>query len=360
MQYNDLTTSVSYAMKYSNKYVKNNKQYVLKMLALDVECYQYISAELKKDKQLALIACKNEYMFRHVPSELQNDKAFVLQVLQVNAEIYLYLTEQFKQDKDIVMQTLQTDGTKYKYLDKQFNKGTELALIAIKTDHKMIDCIDQSLLNEDYVLRAVRINGLVIGCLDNKFKTNKRIIMEACQQNIQALQYVKSLIKNDTDLWLELFKIDNYVVAQYLPDTDNINYTYLASQMVQINGLCLEQFTKLHTNTHIVLEAVKQNASAFQFAKAGAYSDRNIILTALRGNGDTLMWMNNTITLDKEMVMTAVKSCGGALEYLDEPYINDKEVVLAAINNHPVAYEYVNPSLKTDADVLKAYNNWNH
>jgi len=57
---------------------------------------------------------------------------------------------------------------------------------------------------------------------------------------------------------------------------------------------------------------------------------------------------------DKSFVLEAVKRNGMALEYADKSLKKDKSIVLVAIKQDAEAFEFVDESLKNDPDVIKA------
>ena len=56
----------------------------------------------------------------------------------------------------------------------------------------------------------------------------------------------------------------------------------------------------------------------------------------------------------KSFVLETVKEDGIALEYADKSLKKDKSIVLVAIKQDAEAFEFVDESLKNDPDVIKA------
>jgi hypothetical protein len=65
-------------------------------------------------------------------------------------------------------------------------------------------------------------------------------------------------------------------------------------------------------------------------------------------------WEKGYLTKDKSIVLEAVKSDGSALEYADESLKKDKSVVLVAVKQDVAALEFADESLKNDPDIIKA------
>ena len=57
---------------------------------------------------------------------------------------------------------------------------------------------------------------------------------------------------------------------------------------------------------------------------------------------------------DKSFVLETVKQNGVALEYADESLKKDKSIVLEAVKQYGPALEYADESLQKDPDIIKA------
>jgi hypothetical protein len=57
---------------------------------------------------------------------------------------------------------------------------------------------------------------------------------------------------------------------------------------------------------------------------------------------------------DKSFVLEMVKEDGIALEYADESLKKDKSIVLVAVKEHGYALQFADEALKKDPDIIKA------
>ena len=64
-----------------------------------------------------------------------------------------------------------------------------------------------------------------------------------------------------------------------------------------------------------LLQAVKQNGRALQFASAALKDDREIVLEAVKQNGRALEYVSAALKDDREIVLEAVKQNGNALQF---------------------------------------------
>lgn len=80
-------------------------------------------------------------------------------------------------------------------------------------------------------------------------------------------------------------------------------------------GPVSKAFGKLQCQREVVLEAVKQNGLALEYAPARFLGDRGIVLEAVQKNGLMLKHAQEPLKRDFAIVLAAVKQDGGALKY---------------------------------------------
>jgi hypothetical protein len=103
---------------------------------------------------------------------------------------------------------------------------------------------------------------------------------------------------------------------------------------------------ELRNNKEVVLEAVKQNGGALEYASMELRNDKEIVLEVVKQNGYTLRYASEELRGDKEVILEAVKQNGNTLQFASEELRNDKEVVLEAIRENKYMIKYANDSLK--------------
>ena len=116
---------------------------------------------------------------------------------------------------------------------------------------------------------------------------------------------------------------------------------------VQKDGMALK--TVEHKDQHVVMEAVKQNGFALQFA--GEYQDNEwIVRHAIHENVDAFEYASSRLKDDKDFVMD-VLSRGASLEFVSDRLKDDKEVVMEAVSLVGNALYFASERLKSDPDV---------
>ena len=118
---------------------------------------------------------------------------------------------------------------------------------------------------------------------------------------------------------------------------------------VQKDGMALEH---VHKTEAVVLEAVKQNGLALQFA--GEYQDNEwIVRHAIHENVDAFEYASSRLQDDKDFVID-ILSRGASLEFVSERLKDDKEVVMVAVSILGNALYFASDRLRSDPDVTDA------
>jgi hypothetical protein len=122
----------SNALLYGTEKQKKDKKLILNLLRVsDVNLLKYVDKDLKNDLDFMKKAIKIEpEAFKYGSLAIQNDKKIVLEVIQKNPYLFSSVTQKFKMDKDIVYYALQGDAafTNYTYV------GYPLKRLGIKDD----------------------------------------------------------------------------------------------------------------------------------------------------------------------------------------------------------------------------------
>ena len=103
---------------------------------------------------------------------------------------------------------------------------------------------------------------------------------------------------------------------------------------------------ELKADREIVLEAVKKDGDALQYAADELKADREIVLEAVQQSGDAFQFAADELKADRNLVLAAVQSDGMALEFVDEKLKADREIVLEAVKKDGDAFKFAAEELK--------------
>ena len=128
-------------------------------------------------------------------------------------------------------------------------------------------------------------------------------------------------------------------------------------EAVKKDGRALEYAGEaLKNDRDIVLEAVKNDGSALAYASEALKNDREFFLEVFNNNARALEYAGEELKNDREFFFKAVKEDASALEYASEALKNDREIVLEAFNNNARALEFAGKEFQNDQDIIKIFN----
>ncbi|WP_416374279.1 DUF4116 domain-containing protein [Mycoplasmopsis cynos] len=182
-------------------------------------------------------------------------------------------------------------------------------------------------------------------------------MLEAVKRDYRVLQYASKELWSDKDVVLEVMK-------QYGDIFLNLFTLFISDEMKK-------EFGK---NRDIMLEAVKRNGYALQFASEELKKDKDVVLEAVNQVGDIFL---NLFTLfisdemkkefgkNRDIMLEAVKRNGYALQFASEELKKDKDVVLEAVNQVGDIFlnEFTSDELKKEfgknRDIMLEVVKWN-
>jgi hypothetical protein len=168
----------------------------------------------------------------------------------------------------------------------------------------LIETDTQNWSDREYVLNALKKDGMKLAQVDSKLRYEPAIIQMALSSNGLALG----------------------LLPVHLRDYQN------SDMAVANNGMALQHATKHIGSIAIVKLAVSNNGLALQFA-------------------------NRSMKKNEEIIRAALKNDGRALEFAAEDYRNDLEICYLAVSQNGMALKFANERLRHDANlVLRAIN----
>ena len=155
--------------------------------------------------------------------------------------------------------------------------------------------------NRDYVLAAVKRDGMVLQLASKRLQEDREVVMAAVQKDAFALQIVREWFGNDLE---------------------------------------------------IVKAAVKTGGMALQFASPKLRADQGVVMSAVQQWGSALLFASEKLKNDLKIVKEAVHQYPVALEFASEKLKNDPERVKAVVMEYPVALRYVSEELKANRNFI--------
>lgn len=251
-------------LEYADAELRRDKDVVLAAIKTE-NAFQYADDSLKRDKDFVLTAM-NEYsnLFEYADASLKGDKSFVLAAVQKEKMVLKY-ADDFKGDKDIVVAAVRRDNLALSFVEDKWQQDKDVLKAAIENvvkecnwspinafyethpslkknrdfmfgvvkqdaswfkgacgddwskdreftlaateDNSLLFYVDDSLTTDrDFVLEAVRKNGLVLHHANKQWKEDKQIVLAAVEQNGMALKYAADKLNSDRDVVIAAVK----------------------------------------------------------------------------------------------------------------------------------------------------------
>ena len=211
------------------------------------------------------------------------------------------------------------------------------------------------------------------------FRSSKRVVLAAVEQNGEALQYASTELRSDAQVALAavsccgsalldaaeaLLDNEEIVLAAVMNEPWVLEYAHprlranetIVRAAVQKDGHALMHVSdELRKSVEIVRMAVGKNGCALRFADVTLRDDESIVRAAIRKNALALMFASGRLRKNKELVLTALDAApaGMALMRASAELQDDKEVVLKAVRHDALAFHHASPRLQDDRDVQR-------
>ncbi|KAG2375066.1 hypothetical protein C9374_010070 [Naegleria lovaniensis] len=221
------------AMQFASQNLKNSKTFAMQVLKNANACvFQYFSDALKGDRDVAEYAVSRQgQLLEYVSQELKNDFLTVFTAVSQNGRALRDASNNLKQDRNIVRAAVSQNGYALNYASEKLKIDKDLVTFAVLTypeilrmisldtlglDHEFVlqvlcTLLDHSVFHQsfptlmnhfilgelmhdrEFMLRAIRENGRVLGMASCKIRQDQELILEALKNNGFVEKYSKEL-----------------------------------------------------------------------------------------------------------------------------------------------------------------------
>lgn len=128
-----------------NKEFKNCRNFVLKALTNRVSIYATISQDLKRDKELALLALDISGLnYNYMDISIKEDLDIIKKLINISPRM-ITIDLLLKENKNYIMMALNENPAFYRYIKNSFQKDDDILSIALKNGKRIL--LDVNLLN---------------------------------------------------------------------------------------------------------------------------------------------------------------------------------------------------------------------
>jgi len=132
--------------------IRDDDQIVRQAIVQDSNAFEYASMRLRDDPEIVELAMLNEreYNFQSASSRLRNDRNFVMQMIASNYHIYMYLPHDLKEDRELLLYYFQSakdnvtvTETLWKSLPLRFRDDPDFLLDLLISNVQMMNLFDK-------------------------------------------------------------------------------------------------------------------------------------------------------------------------------------------------------------------------
>ena len=164
-------------------YLPKRPEAVLKKYYGDFMTLKYASDELRGDKEVVLIAVKqNSYALQFASKELQADKEVVLEAVKNKGSALEYASEELRADPEVVMEAIISE-------EPESNAAEYIHESLLKDKTFMLKALDTLV---DYDLICTRSPHILIANASESLWKDKEFVIQALDNSLYAF-YLKSL-----------------------------------------------------------------------------------------------------------------------------------------------------------------------
>jgi hypothetical protein len=220
-----------------------------------------------------------------------NNKASVIKLLNNQCIWFFEISDELKKDRDIVLLAIKKDGRNFEYLDDEFKVDGEIIKASFKTKHipfrEIFINAPSSVLNEPEIANFCLKKDLrTLEYLNENYSDNKQLLIDL---KVCTLEYMSDKLKHDKDVVLNcVSQLGNKLQFASADLQDDYDVVLTA---VKNEGDALRYASeRLRTDPKIVKAAIRNDWTAASYISDEARSNKDIILYAIKKDFDNLQY----------------------------------------------------------------------
>mmetsp|Transcript_69784 Transcript_69784/g.110281 ORF Transcript_69784/g.110281 Transcript_69784/m.110281 type:complete len:347 (+) Transcript_69784:55-1095(+) len=301
-------------------------------------------------------------------TKMQNKADFVKSALQQTGMALEFVNPKFQKDPQMAKLAVENNALALQFVSAQCKGLEQIALTAVKKNGLALQFVPPEICKEHILLAAVKQNGQALKYVHVE-SLNEDIVLAAVEKDAKTFELVPSRLRTQPVALAAVKQRPDLVeiLPAGLGDDDEIGAAAVQAHARQSRAILgyadVRGFLK---NVEVsepgpgkftILEEV---ASMDVFGESDgprfmeSVDNRGAVLEAVKENPDALDYASRRLKADRGIMLEAVKRDGWALKFAPEgaSVRADKDVVLAAVGNDGSALQEASPELQQDRAVL--------
>lgn len=209
-----------------------NRDFVIKLVALNGLFLEYVSDEFKCDLEVALAAVKSRgESFKFVSASLYQNKELIVLALKSSYDSFLpilpKLDNHFFSDLDVMLPALKRSAQNLRFASPEIQDNEEIVGELIQRDVYAFRYASPRIKNsKEWALRVLPINPHLIQFMSKELKQDTDLIKLVLSKNGSVLQHLGKKIQDD----------EGWVFLAYIQDILSLTYASTRLQKVLFNA----------------------------------------------------------------------------------------------------------------------------
>lgn len=302
-------------------------------------------------------------------TKMQNKADFVKSALQQTGMALEFVNPKFQKDPQMAKLAVENNALALQFVSAQCKGLEQIALTAVKKNGLALQFVPPEICKEHILLAAVKQNGQALKYVHVE-SLNEDIVLAAVEKDAKTFELVPSRLRTQPVALAAVKQRPDLVeiLPAGLGDDDEIGAAAVQAHARQSRAILgyadVRGFLK---NVEVsepgpgkftILEEVA-SMDVFGESDRGprfmeSVDNRGAVLEAVKENPDALDYASRRLKADRGIMLEAVKRDGWALKFAPEgaSVRADKDVVLAAVGNDGSALQEASPELQQDRAVL--------
>lgn len=342
--------------------------------------YPYISSQLKKNKELALIGLLDENIYEEFDEEIAQDIDIQYEALRNAGYLLEGALSHLIEDKKAVSYALSSthgfnNAALYDKMPKSFFEDLEdrsFIEMALRNHGNLLKYFPESIRkNKDYVIPAIQ-SGATYADIDESLLLDRDVCYNLAARDSTNIFRMKTF---DKEFYIELFTSERYYTTKDLSknipykfssDPDFIKLAFEKTNIVE-SLLMLSNIKDKSILDNTVKDLIEKNGCAFLYGSKKLLNNKDCLLKAIANTKNPFSFyqqfvfrikdFNKKILNDLDVVQALIKMRSLFYKHFSFTVRSNKEITLLTLHQYNFEFDdeftdYIPRSLLNDQDII--------
>lgn len=334
--------------------MRNSREVVYAAVGAFPRSFIDVPTQYKDDVHLAELAVTQDLnVFAYTSDALKNNKEFVLKMMLSKKEAWIlrHASKEIRGDATFLMQACR-EGCKavLEYASEDLRNDLAFVLAVVKLDHNSVEFVGTPLRSHQEIFLAAADSRCSIAWFyaGRSLMDNKDFVLEMFSRSYCAchLKHVSERLRDDWDVVHAAMNYDWTSIPgmpQCLKDEKKKTFDMWVEKRPHIRcSMCASAHTRvslrLQRDQSILLAAIGRNYKAFSSMRRSLKTDITFVKAAVGKNCKVFKLLDRAFQNDSGIALISVETNGMSIKRMPQRIKNLRHVAWAAIKNNPQAF----------------------